>query len=120
MKEKDMFTIPSELELLEWFGCEPTKAEDGQYRYQVSDKSNVTLIFSFDVIQASIQTVVIKADVPVTKVVQESARKLWIQEFGGRKHLRAECLLGSHRVEMSIEIEPCIKVEWITLRETGR
>jgi hypothetical protein len=76
MDTNEAFDVPSEFELIEWFGCEPVKDGDGRYHYKVSDKFSVTLIFSFDVIESSIQTSVIVADAPVTKVVQESARQV--------------------------------------------
>ena len=116
MNTQDVFYVPSELELIEWFSCDPVKEGDAKYRYQISDASNVTLIFSFDVIEASIQTVVIVAGIPVAKVVQESARKLWFQDLGKTRHLRAECFSGGHRTELMIEIEPRIRVEWSMLR----
>jgi len=116
MNARDTFDVPSELELIEWFGCDPVKEGDAKYRYQISDESNVTLIFSFDVIEASVQTIVIVAGVPVAKVVNESARKLWFQDLGKTRHLRAECFPGGHRTELTIEIEPRIRVEWSTLR----
>src|SRR5712671_1126448 len=111
MSTKDDFGVPSELELIEWFGCEAKKG-DGQYRYQISDKSNVTLIFSFDVIESSIQTMVLVGEVPVAKVVHESARRLWFQDLGNTRLLRAECFPGGHRTQLTIEIKPRIRVEW--------
>ena len=55
---QEAFDVPSEVELIEWFGCSPVTEREGRYRYQVSDNSNVSLVFSFDVIECSIQTVV--------------------------------------------------------------
>lgn len=117
MNAKNAFDVPSELELLEWFGCEPVKDSEFRYQYQISDKSNVTLVFYFDVIEASIQTVIVVEEAPVTKVFHESARRLWFQDLGNGRMLRAECFPGGHRTELTIEVEPRIKVEWSTLRE---
>ena len=117
MSAEETFDVPSELELIEWFGCVPVR-HDFQYQYHISDRSNVTLLFSFDVVERSIQTIVTVADAPVVKVVHESARRLWFQEFGKTKLLRAECFPGGHHTQLTIEIEPRIQVEWSTLRET--
>ena len=116
MNTQNAFEVPSELELIEWFGCASEKSGDARYRYQISDESGVTLIFSFDVIEASVQTVVTVANVLVAKVVHESARKLWFQDLGRTRHLRAECFAGVDRTELTIAIEPRIRVEWSTLR----
>ncbi len=116
MSAQEAFDVPGELELTEWFGCNPVKQGDAQYRYQVSDKSNVTLILSFDVIESSIQTVVIVADAPVAKVVHEGARRLWFQDIGKGRQLRADCFPDGHHTQLAIEIEPRIRVEWSTLR----
>lgn len=117
MNAKNDFDVPSELELVEWFGCVPEKFGEGQYRYQVSDRFNVTLVFSFDVIESSVQTIVIVADAATVRVAHESARKLWLQDLGNGSLLRAECFPGGHRTELTIEITPRIKVEWSTLRD---
>ena len=116
MSDHETFDVPTELELMEWFGCVPIKHGDFRFQYQISDKSNVTLIFSFDVIEASVQTVIIVAGVPVIKVVHESTRKLWFQDLGKTRLLRAECFPRGHRTELKIEIEPRIQVEWSTLQ----
>ncbi|HSY16991.1 MAG TPA: hypothetical protein VK815_01595 [Candidatus Acidoferrales bacterium] len=115
MNARQPFDVPNELELIEWFGCDTVKEDEKRYCYQFSDESNVTLIFSFDVIQASIQTIVTVAGAPVAKVVHESARKLWFQDLGKTRLLRAECLPGGTHTELMIEIQPRIRVEWSTL-----
>ena len=116
MNARTEFDCPSEHELTEWFGCVPEKDEDFRYRYRVSDRFDVRLIFSFDVIEASIQTIVTVGDAPVTKVVHEGARRLWLEDLGKTRLLRAEYFSQGYLTQMTVEIEPRIRVEWSTLR----
>ncbi len=115
MSSQQEFLVPTERELLEWFGCPPKGGSDSRYAFEVVDSVNVKLRFSFDVIQSSVQTTIFINDVPVTKVVHENARKLWLQDIGGRKTLRAEFATKEEVTQLVIEIEPRIRVEWSSL-----
>jgi hypothetical protein len=37
MSAKEMFEVPNDLDLIEWFGSEPLKEGNGRYRYVASD-----------------------------------------------------------------------------------
>jgi hypothetical protein len=54
------FVVPDEMELVAFFGTDPVErvVEDGYWCYEVSDNRGVTLRFSFDLFEQSVQTAI--------------------------------------------------------------
>lgn len=110
--------IPSIHDFEEWFGCTAENPREGRFRFRVSD-ATVTLVFSFDIFEESIQAIISIADEPKITVVHENASKLWFQELGRSRLLLGECRDKEERTELKIEIQQRIQVEWSTLVEGG-
>ena len=109
----------SEYELEEWFSCVFEKIGEGRYRYRTADRSGTQLDFSFDLFEGSIQTIVRAGGEAIITVVHENASRLWLQDLGKSKVLWVEFLTKAERMELKIEVEPRIQVEWSTLRIDG-
>jgi hypothetical protein len=117
MKTPESLSVPTEQDLIEWFGSIPVKTAEGQYRFEVEDKTGVKLLFSFDLIQASIQTILITTgNTPLTTVVHEGSGKVWLQKLTDLTRLCAECECEGRKITLIIELEPRIRVEWSSLR----
>ncbi|RKH48106.1 hypothetical protein D7Y23_20750 [Corallococcus sp. AB050B] len=71
----DVFLIPDELELLEFFWAEPVErsVDDGYWCYEVTDRRGVRLRFSFNLFERSVQTALQVMDSPLMTVSHEGA-----------------------------------------------
>ena len=107
---------PDELEFLEHFGVEPAEASpsDGFWQYEFSDAVGFQLVLSFDVLERSLQTVLVHDGVQVARMSAEGMVSLSIDE--NDPVIRGRCLAPG--VEMSVEIraEPRLSVTWSSLR----
>ncbi len=96
---------PTELELLEFFLVEPEK-QGAIYFYDISDSRGVNLIFSFDTIMGSIQSMIKIKGVEVATVIMEDVERIWIDDNDAAKpYLRAE-FNGDKRIKMNLVILP--------------
>jgi hypothetical protein len=102
---------PSEIDLLSFFGIEPVRLED-LYQYTVGGAGGLTLRFSFNPVEDTIQTWLGHVPTPVAVVSHEKLARMWIDG----DVLRAECEYGTGRVQLALTVEPAIKVEWVGLR----
>lgn len=116
MHSADIGEWSSQLDLMEWFGVVPEMDEQESHYYTIKDDANVTLVFSYNVIQASVQTRLIVAEQTVSVVCHENAQRLWLQDLSGKKLLRAVFLTEGQKTEMTLEIEPRIQVNWSSLQ----
>ncbi len=102
---------PSELEFLEFFLVEPEK-QDTVYSYDVTDSRGVNLIFSFDVMTDSIQTVLKIKGSEIAIIVIEGLEKILIDNTNRDKpFLRAE-FFNKNIVKLNLAVQPDIKVNW--------
>ncbi len=76
------FVVPDEMELVEFFGTEPVErqVEDGYWCYEISDNRGVTLRFSFDLFEQSVQTAISVDGAPLATVSHEGAQVMAITD----------------------------------------
>ena len=112
---KSPLLVPDEVELIEFFGSEPQLAEpqNGFWLYETRDASGVTLRFSFDVLQCSVQTSIELGDVSVETVSHECAT--CIRKDGASNELVVEFEDAGSRTELRVSIEDRIRCTWATL-----
>lgn len=98
--------LPSQLELLEFFGVVPVEEspEDGYWCWEVEDVSGVRLRFSLNELQKSVQTVVTVGERTVVLVSHENAGRMWLTNESGSPELVACFDGGSERTEMRVSV----------------
>ena len=108
------FEVLEEVELLEFFGADPVErsAEDGYRCYVVTDGRGVTLRFSFNVFERSVQTVVSLGGTNIATVSHEAADRMVVRD--GR--LRCEFSSEDSKTALSVETGRTLSVVWSTLR----
>lgn len=104
-------SVPSELELLEFFCVEPERDGD-VFVFQVSDSAGVTLRFSFDVIAGSVQSIVGLNSATTSMVCHECLQRIWIAD----QTLHGEFAYGNGNVTLTLKLHPRIQIAWTGLR----
>jgi len=107
------FLVLDRSELLEFFGSDPIEASDvdGFACYEVTDGRGVTMRFSFDALERSVQTVISVAGLEVSTVSHEGAERMVIRDG----QLRCEFASGEFKTNLTIDIA-VIFAKWSTLR----
>ena len=110
----NQFTYPDELALLEYFASEPTDRvpNDGYWLYEVTDKRGITLRFSFNTHEHSVQTVLLLSGEIIETVCHEGAEALTIDG----KNLNCIFKFEDSKALLVIKLEPYITISWSTLR----
>lgn len=108
------FTVPSEVELLEFFGAEAVErsVEDGYWCYEVVDDRGVRLRFSFDIQQGSVQTKLQVADSPLVTVSHEGARWMRVEN----RRLTCAFTYRGGDATLVLSVAGNISLEWSSLR----
>jgi hypothetical protein len=108
------FSTPDKTELLEFFGAEPVESDpaDGFWVYELTDAGGVTLRFSFDVLERSVQTEIRLGDRVIAKVSYEGAVSM---RCDGRV-LRCEFRSSGTKATLAVDAADALKIEWATLR----
>ncbi len=108
------FEVLDELELLEFFGADPVErsVENGYWCYVVTDERDVTLRFSFNIRERSVQTVVSLAGANIASVSHEAADRMVVRD--GK--LRCEFSSEASKTALSVETGRSLSVVWSTLR----
>jgi hypothetical protein len=108
------FEVPDETDLIEFFEGDPVEksVEDGYWCYEITDERGITLRFSFNIYERSVQTVLSVAGEKIETVSHESAEKLTI----GGGVLRCEFSLSTARTTLVIDARKRISVTWTNLR----
>lgn len=106
-----VFRIPEEFELLAFFGKDPIeRTADGYMCYQVINPHGVTLRFSFDVSQRSVQTVFSIGAKTIATVSHEGATKMAVDDL-----LSCEFVSNGARTLLKVEPAPGFVVTWSSL-----
>lgn len=116
MAEIRDFTLTSgELELLEFFESEPVEVipEDGYWCYEFTDNYSVGIRVSCNILEKSVQTVLLINGEVVETVVHEGAEELTIRENG----LHGRFDLGSDS-RLVIQLKPRVTIRWSSLRKS--
>ncbi len=108
------FRALDELELLEFFGTEPVEraVEDGYWSYESSDSRGVTLRFSFNLIERSVQTQLSIYGSPIATVSHEAADRMLVRNGT----LRCEFSTRGERTTLEVETGASLSVTWSSLR----
>lgn len=110
----DVFSIPDEIELLEFFWAEPVErsVEDGYWCYEVKDRRGVKLRFSFNLFERSVQTALQVMDSPLITVAHEGATSMVIS---GQTMTCRFSYAGSD-ARLVLRLGDSIHLEWSSLR----
>ena len=108
------FQILDEVDLLTFFGAEPVAraVDDGYWCYEVTDRRGVTLRFSFNLHERSVQTALSLAGSRIATVSREAAVRMAIQD--GK--LRCEFSTTGDKTTLTVESAETISVTWSSLR----
>lgn len=111
---RSRFEVPNETDLIEFFQREPVEktVEDGYWCYEITDACSVTLRFSFNIYERSVQTTLSVAGEKIETVSHEFAERLTV----GGGVLRCEFLLSTARTTLVIDARKRISVTWANLR----
>ncbi|MFN7811618.1 MAG: hypothetical protein ACK5SI_03015 [Planctomycetia bacterium] len=112
---RDFTATPSDLELLEFFESEPVEVvpEDGYWCYEFADGYNVGVRLSCNVLEKSVQTVLLVNGDEIETVVYEGAEELTILEH----ELHARFDLGSDS-RLVVQLKPRVTIRWSSLRKS--
>jgi hypothetical protein len=102
---------PSELELLEFFGVEPERSDDVTL-FRVRDPLGVSLEFSYNEADDSVQTALHVAGQCICVVCHERMTRFWIDQGA----LRVEFAFSDSITALSLLTRPTIRVDWSGLR----
>lgn len=116
MTEARNFTAtPSDLDLLEFFESEPVEfaPKDGYWCYEFTDSYKVSVRLSCNVLEKSVQTVLLVNGDEVETVVHEGAQELTIvdHKLCGRFDLGSDSLL-------IVQLKPRVSIRWSSLRKS--
>jgi len=103
-----------EIELLEFFGVEPAAraVEDGYWCYEITDKRGITLRFSFNIYERSVQTALSLGDSLISTVSHEMADRMVIREG----ELRCEFSANGEKTTLAVGTGESLSVTWSSLR----
>ena len=112
-----MLKIPDEIELLNFFGCEPQESipHEGYYLYKISDDRGIELSFSFHALEGSIQVRLLSCGAELAVFCQELGREIKIIDSQSGKYLICSFSLGNSNSQAEIHISPRVTVNWYVL-----
>jgi hypothetical protein len=110
----EVFVVPEETEMLEFFGSDPVEKDqaNGFWSYEFTDKLGVSLGFSLNRFERSVQTVLVLDGKKVVSVSHEGAVRLWIESavlVCTFKYIGAEARLV-------VSLQDGIRLDWASLR----
>ena len=117
MQTNERFSVPDEYLMLEIFEQEPSEAspEDGFWCYEMTDDNGITLKFSFNQFDRSVQTTILINGRDIQTVCQEGAVSLTPVLKDGGRGLRGKFQFGNEASTLEIQLVPEIKVKWSAL-----
>jgi hypothetical protein len=112
---RDYTVTSSELDFSDFFESEPEEAipRDGYWCYKFKDQHEVELRLSFNILEKSVQTVLLVCGEEVETVVLEGAAELKIRE----NELHGRFDLGRD-TRLVILLRPRIVVRWYSLQKS--
>lgn len=110
------FNVPDKINLLDYFAKEPVECdvENGYWCYEVTDEYGVSLRFSFDVFERSVQTVLSANAVQVATVSHEGASSMIIDG----KVLTCQFSYKGSSAKLTLRVRDRISVEWSSIRSS--
>lgn len=112
-----IMTMPDEVELLEFFGSEPVEQapEDGFWCWEVEDARGLLLRFSVNLLERSVQTVLLYDGEEVATVSHESCTELRVTDVDGHRQLVACFESPGARTKLVLTVGDKTSCEWSTL-----
>lgn len=117
MQNIQVFQVPDELSLLDFFEIEPLDSipKDGYWCYEIIDELDTKLRISFNTHEESLQTILYRGEQTLITVVNEGAIRLSIIDINKDKILEGEFRYANAHTKVVIQIKPVITVQWSTL-----
>ncbi len=109
-----MLIIPEDFELLEFFESEPVECESS-YMYRFTDQNGVTLLFSFNDIESSIQASLSLQDNIIARYSQECAKEMTIENDTSGRYIRCLFEFDDVSSDIKIYVSPFISVQLTAL-----
>jgi hypothetical protein len=106
--------MPDVAEITEFFAAEPIEQsiDDGYWCYEVVDQRGVTLRFSFNCYERSVQTTLSSLGQRLAEVSHELADSLVIRQG----LLRCEFSTRNSKTSLTVDLREGISVVWATIR----
>lgn len=103
---------PDEIDLIEFFESEPAQpeTESDVWAYSYTDKTGITVRFSFNILETSVQTMLLSEKRILSIVCQEGAEEILIENdiLYGR-------FCAGNKGSLKLTLRPFIAVEWSNL-----
>ena len=116
----DQMQVPTELDFLTVFGIIPEEARpgDGYWCYRFEGAEGVSLRFSFNTHERSVQTILTCNQEPLAVVVHELAESVEILQHGAHARIHAVFSVASHECQtlLRILVLPKVHVQWSSIR----
>lgn len=115
MNMTEQFCVPKEDDLLEFFGAEPFEriVDDGYWCYEISDERGVSLRFSFNLYERSVQTSLSFGGALLASVSHEGANTMSIRD--GK--LQCEFSAAGETTRLTVDTGINLSVVWSSLRK---
>jgi len=107
---------PNELDLLTFFESEPTFVDNDSliYSYSYNDL-NLSLIFTFSVIEGWIKVVTKYKDQILCEYLTEGVESFEFGSDNGKEYICSNVTNSSNQTQIIVQIKPCISVNINTL-----
>ncbi len=114
MKTVNYTSIPDELDLFEFFNSEPIVSNPGEgfWCYERDDGKGLALRLSFNILEKSIQTILLVDGNETEIVSHEGATRIYIVEESNTKKLKCNFLSTSTNTSLEIMFEPDFRILW--------
>lgn len=109
--------MPDEVDLLEFFGVEPVEQapEDGFWCWEVEDSRGFVLRFSLNILERSVQTVLLSHGEEVVRVSHENATDVRLTDRTGHRQLVGTFESPGQRTVLAVTVGEKVVCEWATL-----
>ena len=113
--ERYYLAAPRVPEFVHFFDGQPSesKPDDGYWCYKIVDRRGVTLRFSYDIFERSVQTQIYIGNDLVETVSREAAREIRIED----DKLVVTFEDAGMKTSLSVQVRPTIVVVWSGVRE---
>ncbi|WP_445495106.1 hypothetical protein [Photorhabdus sp. SF281] len=110
-------SYPDELDLLSFFESEPTLVDhsDRRFAYEFTDGNGIHLVFSFNVLEGWIQTILEFNGNKIAGYLSEGVNSFKIKDEIDGEYIHAEIVFTDTRADVEIRLKPFISVKWGTL-----
>lgn len=112
-----MIVEPEDIELLEFFESEPfeSSAEEGYFLYRYTDSNGITLDFSYNEVESSVQVNLLFNDNVISNYSQEGAVELSLRKDASGQYVSCSFDFEGATAEARVQLKPNLSVKWFTL-----